>query len=350
MTQGTLTIEGLGKRWPDGSRALEDVTLDVEAGTTLAILGSSGAGKSTLLRLVAGFERPDEGTIRLGTETLAGDGVCLAPELRGVGMVFQALELWSHMTVAEHVAFGLPGRPRGRRAASHPAVQDLAAAVGLPAPLLVRRPETLSGGEQQRVAIARTLAAQPAVILYDEPLANLDPDRRATIRRLIRRLALEHGTTLLYVTHDPQEALELGDTVAVFSEGRLVEHGTPVGVYREPKTLLGAQALGPVSALPGVVTAGSVTTPLGVHPTTAPDGACMALWRPEGVQADPAAGMRAHVVEVTPRGADWSFHATVEGMRVQGHSHQPLEAGHEIGLRALQPAACLPAAPSRETA
>ncbi|MDF1701031.1 MAG: ATP-binding cassette domain-containing protein, partial [Planctomycetota bacterium] len=90
--------------WPDGSRALEDVTLDVEAGTTLAILGSSGAGKSTLLRLVAGFERPDEGTIRLGTETLAGDGVCLAPELRGVGMVFQALELWSHMTVAERSA------------------------------------------------------------------------------------------------------------------------------------------------------------------------------------------------------------------------------------------------------
>ena len=230
---------------------LDHVDLDVEAGTSLVLLGSSGAGKTTLLRIIAGLEQADAGRVVLGERVLSDPAICVAPEARRIGMVFQALELWPQMTVAEHLAFGLPGRPRGRAARRHPQVLALAEQVGLPAEILRRRPATLSGGEQQRAAIARTLAAQPDVVLYDEPLANLDPDRRSALRALIRRLAREHATTLVYVTHDPEEALEIGDEIAVMAAGRLVERGAPHDIYSRPRSLAGARALGPVTVLDG---------------------------------------------------------------------------------------------------
>lgn len=352
MSGASLTLERVAKRWPDGTDALVDVTLAVPGGGALAILGSSGAGKSTLLRLVAGLEALDGGTIRLGERVLAGDGVHVPPEQRGVGMVFQALELWPHLTVAEHMAFGLPGRPRGRAAANHETVRGLASDVGLPDHILRRRPETLSGGEQQRVAIARTLAAKPGVILYDEPLANLDPARRATLRALIRRLARQHGTTVVYVTHDPQEALELGDAVAVFSDGRLVEYGTPVDLYRTPESLLGARALGPVTALPGTVAGGRAETLLGAHETTAKDGACTVLWRPEGVAADAASPLKARLLDVFSRGGDYQFHALLgdDEHEIHGVSAQPLDGLAEVGIRAATPNSVLAGAMDEERA
>lgn len=339
MTGAALSLQDLGKRWPDGTRALEGVTLEVPAGSTLVVLGRSGAGKSTLLRLIAGLEQPDGGRIVLGERELVGPAGSVPPEARGVGMVFQALELWPHLTVAEHIAFGLPGRPRGRRAARHEVVRRLAAEVGLDDGLLRRRPDTLSGGEQQRVAIARTLAAEPGVILYDEPLANLDPERRAALRALIRRLAREHDTTVVYVTHDAQEALELGDAVAVFAHGRLVEHGEPVALYRHPASLEAARALGPVTALEGTVRDGQAHTPLGAHATSAAAGACVALWRPEGVRPRADAAVRARVLDVVARGSDYAFLAEVEGasVRVHGISETPLEPEEVIGLDAGNP-------------
>src|SRR5204863_10071987 len=181
------------------------------AGSLTVLLGESGAGKSTLLRLVAGLETPDAGTIALGDRTVSEANRRLVPaERRGVGMVFQSLELWPHMTVAENLAFGLEGRPRGGAAERSTRVLEVAGAVGLPTHLLARRPPTLSGGERQRVAIARALAPRPAVLLYDEPLANLDPSRRAEVRSLVRSLVAATGTSALYVTHDPSEALEVG--------------------------------------------------------------------------------------------------------------------------------------------
>ena len=349
MSGATLTLDGVAKRWPNGDTALADVSLAIPAGTTLAVLGSSGAGKSTLLRLIAGLEQPDAGTIRLGEREIVGPAGRLSPEQRGVGMVFQALELWPHLTVAEHIAFGLPGRPRGRKARSHPDVIRLAKDVGLDESLLARRPDTLSGGEQQRVAIARTLAPKPGVILYDEPLANLDPERRAIIRALIRRLAREHGTTLVYVTHDPQEALELGDAVAVFADGRLVEHGTPTDVYARPSSILAARALGPVTAVPGEVTSGTATTALGSFPTDLADGPCMALWRPEALAVDPEGTHRIQVEDVVARGRDYAVHATCDGTTVQAVSAEPVAAGIDTSLRVGSPAAVLAADAVKET-
>ena len=352
MSGAALHVEGLGKRWPDGTRALEDVSFELPAGQTLVVLGSSGAGKSTLLRLIAGLEQPDAGTIRLGARELVGPGLSLPPEARGVGMVFQALELWPHMTVAEHIAFGLPGRPRGRRAAKHETVRRLAAEVGLPEALLRRRPDTLSGGEQQRVAIARTLAPEPGVVLYDEPLANLDPERRATLRALIRRLAAQHGATVVYVTHDAQEALELGDAVAVFAEGRLVEFGPPVALYREPCSLAAARALGPVTALPGRVEGGRATSALGSHATSLDDGSCVVLWRPEGVTPRADGGPRARVVDVVARGSDYAFLARLldSDGEVRGVSRDPLEPQDEIGLDVGAPNGVLRARATEEGA
>ena len=142
-------------------------------------------------------------------------------------MVFQALELWPHMTVAEHIAFALPGRPRGRKATQHEQVRRLAARVDLGDELLGRRPQALSGGEQQRVAIARTLAGEPQVLLFDEPLANLDPHLRQDLRHLMGDLARERAVPALYVTHDPQEALAIGDQIAVLADARLQEVAAP---------------------------------------------------------------------------------------------------------------------------
>ncbi len=347
MNDGRLRMDDLALSWPDGTPALEGIDLEVASGTCLVVLGGSGAGKTTLLRAIAGLERPTRGTITLGDRVLSSQrapghpGLFLAPEERGVGVVFQALELWPQMTVAEHIAFGLPGRTRGRAALANPQVEELAEQVGLPLSLLARRPGTLSGGEQQRVAIARTLAANPAVILYDEPLANLDPELRESLRSLIRRLAREHGTTLVYVTHDPQEALELGQSVAIFRAGTVVEVGIPQDVYAHPRTLLGARALGPVSVVAGHVQADHVETPLGTYPTSTGAGPCSVLWRPESIRIVTAGGVAAEVIDVTPQGCRWRFSARVGGATVQGESDAPLAIGSSVSLAAATPAAVL---------
>ncbi|MFO0933930.1 MAG: ABC transporter ATP-binding protein [Planctomycetota bacterium] len=248
MSAAPVTLRGVVRRL--GRRTvLDGVHLEAPAGQVLVLLGESGAGKSTLLRLVAGLDTPDAGTIEIGGRVVADPKSRVAPHARGVGMVFQTLELWPHMTVAENVAFGLPGRPHGARAATHPRVLAVAEAVGLPRDLLARRSPTLSGGERQRVAIARALATEPGVLLYDEPLAHLDPSRRGEIRGLVRRVAATRTTTVVYVTHDPAEALEVGDVLVVLAHGRVVDEGAPADVYACPRSLTSARALGAVSPL-----------------------------------------------------------------------------------------------------
>lgn len=321
-------------------RVLDGLDLEVRAGTSVVLLGPSGAGKTTLLRVIAGLHRADEGRVVLGDRVLSDPAIRVPPERRAVGMVFQALELWPHMSVAEHLAFALPGRSRGRWALQHPDVGALAAQVGLAEELLARRPDTLSGGEQQRVAIARTLGAQPEVILYDEPLANLDPDRRRALRALIRRLARERGTTLVYVTHDPEEALEIGDEIAVLAEGRVAERGAPQALYRNPRTLAGARALGPVTAVPGEVRGGQVHTLLGALALAEPQraealaerGRCLALLRPEDVGPSPDGGALGTVEDVAARASDWSFSARVEGVLVMGRSAEALPCGSKVRI------------------
>lgn len=339
MTGGRLRLEGLCKHFPGALRpALDGLDLDVGAGTILVLLGRSGAGKTTLLRIVAGLDEADAGHVRVGERVLSDPRVRVPPERRGVGLVFQHLELWPHMTVAENVAFGLPGRPAGRAALEHPIVVDLAERVGVEG-LLDRSPANLSGGERQRVAIARALAPAPAVMLYDEPLANLDPERRAHLRRLIRTLCRDGGTTLVYVTHDADEAMEMGDDIAVLHEGRVVDRGPPDALYRTPTTLAGARALGPLTALPGRVHDGYVETVLGRLEVAggAPEGDALALLRPEAVEVGGEA--RAVVLEARPDANGWRFTARLEACEVHGHAPGRLEAGQDVGLRARGPVA-----------
>jgi len=215
---------------------------------------------------------------------------------------------------------------------THARVGQLAEQVGLAASLLARKPASLSGGEQQRVAIARTLAAEPRVILYDEPLANLDPERRRALRALIRALAAEHATTLVYVTHDPEEALEIGDELAVLADGRVVEQGLPQALYRAPRTLGGARALGPVTVLPGICSGGALRTALGtlkpVDPSACLEGAtCSALLRPESILTCAVGGVEVRVDDVIARGVNWGFTGVIDGLTLRGRSGEPVRPG-----------------------
>jgi iron(III) transport system ATP-binding protein len=262
----------------------------------------------------------------------------VAVERRGIGLVFQHLELWPHMTVAENIAFGLPGRPRGRVARDHPRVKDLASRVGI-SELLGRAPTTLSGGERQRVAIARTLAPGPQVTLYDEPLANLDPLRRANLRRLIRELCREEGSTLLYVTHDAEEAMAVGDEIAVLDRGRVVDRGVPERLYRRPRTVAGARALGPVTVLPARVAAGRAETALGAHEVLGdePAGRALALIRPECLRVGTSPGADAEVVECRPLAQAWRVRAKVGEVLVEGWSPDAVQAGGRVALEVEGP-------------
>lgn len=236
-----LSLRGLGKTFA-GRRAVEGLTLDVGRGEVLALLGPSGSGKTTTLRLLAGFETPDAGRIAVAGEDVTG----LRPEARRFGMVFQHYALFPHLDVGANVAFGLKlrGDALARRVAEVLAMVDLAGyerrAVG-----------ELSGGQQQRVALARSLAPEPRVLLLDEPLSNLDPSLRERTRKELRRAIARVGITTVFVTHEQEEAFDLGDRVAVLHEGRLEQLGTPDELYDAPATPFVARFIGRVNAIAG---------------------------------------------------------------------------------------------------
>ena len=324
---------------------LYDVSLDVEPGRTLVLLGASGAGKTTLLRVVAGLHRPDAGEVRIGDRVLDGDDAHVEPEARGVGFVFQGLELWPHRTVAEHVAFGMTPRRAGRAAAKDDRVLAMMDRVGLPHELARRRPATLSGGEQQRVAIARALGGNPAVMCYDEPLASLDPARRQSLRAVLREIRRAEGVTSVYVSHDPDDALELADEVAVMSGGRLLERGDPESLYRQPATHAGALAMGRATLIPATQTGGDVTTALGSWPAgTLPGGdAGTACWRPEDmvVVADPdaAAGTVRDVVHVRD---GYVLEVSIDGLRVWARTPDRIGVDETVRLQPARPPVWIP--------
>ena len=216
----SIHLRGLRQRFGEQT-VLDGIDLDVPAGTTLALLGPSGCGKSTLLKLLAGLLRPDEGCVMFGGETVADPSHCVPPEARDLGMVFQDYALWPHMTVAGNVSFPLEmrGVPRDERVA---AVAQALARVGLEQ-MAARRPSALSGGQQQRVALARAIVARPRVLLFDEPLSNLDTQLRATLCDDIRTVLAQLGTTAVYVTHDRSEADALAHTIVTLAQGRVAQ-------------------------------------------------------------------------------------------------------------------------------
>jgi ABC-type Fe3+/spermidine/putrescine transport system ATPase subunit len=229
-----ITVETVSKVYPAGSRALSEVSLDVAAGTFLVLLGPSGSGKTTLLRCLAGIERITSGTVTIGGVTMADERTHVPPDRRDLSMVFQDYALWPHLTIRDNVAFALRRRNLGR-AAGRERAGAMLDRVGL-GRLAQRYPNELSGGEQQRAALARALVADTGLILCDEPLSNLDADLRERMRVEISDLVRQAAATTVYITHDQAEAFALADQVRVLSGGRLVQTGTPEEIYTRPAT------------------------------------------------------------------------------------------------------------------
>jgi len=239
-----ITVSSVNKRFGD-FQALEDVSLEVEAGSLTALLGPSGSGKSTLLRVIAGLEVPDSGSV-----TIEGrDATHLPAQKRGIGFVFQHYAAFKHMTVRSNVAFGLRvrKRPKAEIAAK---VDELLGLVGLRG-LGDRYPAQLSGGQRQRMALARALAVEPEVLLLDEPFGALDTNVRAELRAWLRRLHDEVKVTTVLVTHDQEEAMEVADVLAVMDAGRIVQTGPPRELYERPANDFVMGFMGPVAAVDG---------------------------------------------------------------------------------------------------
>ena len=280
---------GVEKSYDGRTLAVRDLTLDVNRGEFLTLLGPSGSGKTTTLNMLAGFERPTRGTIRLAGRPVDR----LPPYERNIGMVFQNYALFPHMTVEENVAFPLRVRRIGRAEITE-RVQRALATVRLES-FGARRPSQLSGGQQQRIALARALVFQPSLVLMDEPLGALDRKLREQMQIEIKQLQERLGLTVVFVTHDQSEALTMSDRVAVFHDGRVVQHGTPAALYRHPldpfvaafigeNNMLGGTAISVEAGVAEVALAGGMVlraTP--VH-LLAPGAPVLVTVRPEAIR------------------------------------------------------------------
>lgn len=269
----------------DRYAALHGVSLDIRSGELIALLGPSGSGKTTLLRLIAGLERPTDGTIYFGDE----DASQLEVQERNVGFVFQSYALFKHMSVADNVGFGLTVRPRAtrpptaeiRKRASE--LLDLVQLSGLER----RFPSQLSGGQRQRVALARALAIQPRVLLLDEPFGALDAKVRRELRHWLRELHDKTGHTTVFVTHDQEEALELADRVVVMSQGRIEQVGTPDEIYDRPVSPFVFSFIGEACELPVMVSQGRIAVDgqtIDIGSVNVADGPARLMMRPNGVE------------------------------------------------------------------
>jgi iron(III) transport system ATP-binding protein len=263
-----LSVQGLYKAF--GSHpVLAGLDLTIAAGSLTAILGPSGSGKTTLLRVLAGFDQPDAGTVRIGDQLVDGPGAHVPPERRRIGYVPQEGSLFPHLSVAANVGFGLPaGQRRG------PRTGELLESVGL-AGLGKRYPHQLSGGQQQRVALARALAIEPAVVLMDEPFAALDAHLRASVRSDVQKIFRAGGTTAILVTHDQDEALSMADRVAVLRDGQIAQYAAPQDLYITPADPQLARFIGDANLLDGQLLAGgsaAVRTVFGELALTAAGG------------------------------------------------------------------------------
>ena len=293
-----------------GAEVLREASVSKAVGTTLSVLGPSGCGKTTLLRVLAGLLRVDSGSVRLGGRIVAGNGVHVPANRRGVGMVFQEWALFPHLTVAANVAFGLPRSERPRTwIRSRPAsrrVGELLDMLGMTG-MAHRMPESLSGGQRQRVALARALAPQPSVLLLDEPFSGLDTALSLEVRADVAVLLRSLDITCVFVTHDQDEAFALGDEVAVMRDGTVVQQAPPSVVYEHPADRWVAGFVGVAVTVPGVARGDSVSTPLGRLPLLdRMSGEVDVLVRPE--QMSLVEGRESAVERVEYYGHDTLYH------------------------------------------
>jgi multiple sugar transport system ATP-binding protein len=298
----SVRLEGIRKTYPNGHVAARDLDLDIADGEFMVLVGPSGCGKSTALRIVAGLETPTGGRVLIGDRDVTG----LPPQERDIAMVFQSYALYPHMTVRENLGFGL--RMRGvAKATIADRVVKAAEALALGRDLDCK-PGQLSGGQRQRVALGRAMVREPQVFLFDEPLSNLDAKLRVETRAELARLHRRLAATIVYVTHDQEEALTLGGRVAVLRDGRVEQVAPPMELYRRPATVFVGGFVGSpaMNFLPGDLVGRTDGSTLGIRPHDV-------LLVPPG-QGD----IDAKVDVVEPRGSELLVHLKLEGREGQG--------------------------------
>lgn len=326
----SLVLASVTRRF-GATAAVEGADLRAGAGEITCLVGPSGCGKTTLLRVAAGFERLQSGRVELDGALLSGEGVFVPPEHRPIGFVFQDYVLFPHLTAGENVAFGLtdiPGPERRRRAEA-----ELAAA-GLDG-FAARYPHQLSGGQQQRVALARALARRPKAMLLDEPFASIDGALRARLRDEVRSLLKAAGAATILVTHDAEEALALGDRIAIMREGRIIETARPQDLFERPATPEGAAIFPGAQTLEGVVAGEIAETVIGPLPAGgAVAGPARIVLLPGAVEVVSGDGSL-RVIEARFRGPDWRIDLSNAGGKSLIFAASPvkLAAGTAAGLK-----------------
>ena len=325
-----------------------EISLDLRPGELLALLGPTGSGKSTILRLIAGLEVPDSGRILLDGRPVVGDGPWVPPEKRNVGMVFQDYALFPNITVFQNVAFGLKGMPKDAKSDRVWQTLEMVEMTRL----AKRYPYQLSGGEQQRVALARSLAPRPAALLLDEPISNLDPELRVRLRADIKKIIRDSEVSAIYVTHDRAEALYLGDRIAVIHDGTLEQVGAPEEVYHRSKNKFVAQFMGTADFIEGLVTSEGFKTELGVlkPETELPLGTTFdVLIRPDDVNFQPDENGNGRITRRVFQGMYYLYEVALSSgaliRTLQHHTEQyDIGSGVQMGFAQEQDLTCFPKA------
>ncbi len=338
-----IDLHNVYKRyWPGSVEALVDMSMDVRQGEILTLLGPSGCGKTTTLRLIAGFEAPDQGEVRILDRSVSGNGEWVPPEARGVGMVFQDYALFPHLTVGNNVMFGLHDRrpsDRPQRARDVLRLLDLSHHFD-------RYPHELSGGQQQRVALARAIAPEPVVVLMDEPFSNLDAHLRDNVRDEVVGSLRSAGVTCVLVSHDQRDALAISDRVAVMNQGRMEQIGTPQEIYKHPESIFVATFVGRTNLLNGLIQGvdGCVLTDFGsfcrVDRSGLPDGApVMVAVRPEGFEPSEHGMLHGKITSTTFTGSNVEAEVEIptsagghRALTVHLPTNQPYSAGDRVRL------------------
>ena len=332
-----LDIDGVTLSY-GGTPVVKDATLRLEPFEIGCLLGPSGCGKTTLLRAVAGFEALNTGTVRINRQVMSSPGKGVAPEKRGVGMVFQDFALFPHLSVADNIGFGIRGYKSTERARRVRALLDL---VGLPG-VSDRYPHELSGGQQQRIALARALAPRPHLLLLDEPFSSLDVELRESLAAEVRHILKEEGITGLLVTHDQHEAFAMADRVGVMHDGRLLQWDSAYNLYHQPRHRFVADFIGQGVLLPGtVVNDTQVETELAVIEGKVPPGCrtgcpVEVLVRPDDILHDDCSPRTALVAARAFRGSHFLYTLRLDSgaeLLCLTPSHHDHALGERLGIR-----------------